>query len=334
MPATLLRQPRLIIRRAAPLSSAATLLTAPRWIDFATARDTLRFAAGETTKSFTIIILDDGFMEGAETLGLTLSSPTTGTALGSTSTATLTITDNDTSATANPVESSPFFVRQHYIDFLSREPEQDGFDAWVGVLNRCGGGGPGSNPSCDRVEVSASFFRSREFQVKGFFVYRFYKVSLGRMPKYAEMVPDMVRVTALTDAELPGKLDTFTAEWVQREEFKGIYDALSNAAFVDKLLQTAGVTLSTRNQLVADLNSGAKTRAQALRAVVESQEVSNKEYNEAFVAMQYFGYLRRDPEADGFNAWLRVINANPSDYRTMVHGFVTSVEYRLRFGQP
>ena len=67
---------------------------------------------------------------------------------------------------------------------------------------------------------------------------------------------------------------------------------------------------------------------------MESPEVFNKEYNEAFVSMQYFGYLRRDPETDGFNAWLRVINRNPADYRTMVHGFVTSVEYRLRFGQP
>lgn len=302
--------------------------------DFTTAIDTLRFAAGEGTKSFPIIIIDDAFVEGPETVTLSLSNPSGAAALGDATTATLTIIDNDTAATTNPVDASPFFVRQQYIDFLSREPEQAGFDAWLGVLNRCGGGGPGSDPSCDRIEVSASFFRSREFQAKGFFVYRFYKVSLGTMPRYAEIVPDMVRVTALTDAELPGKLDTFTAEWVTRAEFRSTYDALPNAAYVDKLLQTAGVTLTTRDQLVNDLNSGAKTRAQVLRAIVESQEVFNREYNEAFVAMQYFGYLRRDPETDGLNAWLRVINANPSDYRTMVHGFVTSVEYRLRFGQP
>jgi hypothetical protein len=70
-----------------------------------------------------------------------------------------------------------------------------------------------------------------------------------------------------------------------------------------------------------------------LRAVVESAEVYNKEYTSAFVAMQYFGYLRRDPEAEGYEAWLRVINSNPADYRTMVWGFVTSIEYRNRFGQ-
>jgi len=50
--------------------------------------------------------------------------------------------------------------------------------------------------------------------------------------------------------------------------------------------------------------------------------------------MQYFGYLRRDPEEVGFNDWLNYLTANPTDFRTMVHGFVNSVEYRMRFGQP
>jgi hypothetical protein len=71
-----------------------------------------------------------------------------------------------------------------------------------------------------------------------------------------------------------------------------------------------------------------------LREVVKSAQCGRREYNSAFVAMQYFGYLRRDPDMDGFNAWLRVLNANPQGYRTMVHGFESSVEYRLRFGRP
>ena len=93
------------------------------------------------------------------------------------------------------------------------------------------------------------------------------------------------------------------------------------------------MTLSIRDQLVGDLDAGRRTRAQALRAVIESAEVYARGYNPAFVAMQYFGYLRRDPEPEGYEAWLRVINTNPADYRTMVWGFVTSVEYRKRFGQ-
>ncbi len=71
-----------------------------------------------------------------------------------------------------------------------------------------------------------------------------------------------------------------------------------------------------------------------LRAVADSDEVGAAEFNPAFVAMQYFGYLRRDPETAGYNAWLNAINANPSDTRTMVNGFMNSTEYRLRFGQP
>ena len=57
-------------------------------------------------------------------------------------------------------------------------------------------------------------------------------------------------------------------------------------------------------------------------------------YHDAFVLMEYYGYLRRDPEAAGFNAWLNYLNAHPGDWRTMVRGFVNSVEYRKRFGNP
>ncbi|HYG11327.1 MAG TPA: hypothetical protein VD835_15370 [Pyrinomonadaceae bacterium] len=85
---------------------------------------------------------------------------------------------------------------------------------------------------------------------------------------------------------------------------------------------------------VNGLDSGTLTRAQALRAVADSDQVSAAEYNRAFVAMQYYGYLRRAPEADGYHAWLRVINEDPQNVRVMVNGFMNSVEYRLRFGQP
>jgi hypothetical protein len=71
-----------------------------------------------------------------------------------------------------------------------------------------------------------------------------------------------------------------------------------------------------------------------LRAVVTSDEISAREYNGAFVAMQYYGYLRRAPETDGYNAWLKVINEDSQQVRLMVNGFMNSTEYRLRFGQP
>jgi hypothetical protein len=90
----------------------------------------------------------------------------------------------------------------------------------------------------------------------------------------------------------------------------------------------------TASQLTSRLEAGTLTRAQVLRAVVQSDEVNGAEYNGAFVAMQYFGYLRRVPDEGGYNAWLSYLNAHPGDFRTMVNGFFNSVEYRLRFGQP
>ena len=91
------------------------------------------------------------------------------------------------------------------------------------------------------------------------------------------------------------------------------------------------VTLTTA-ELINQLNGRTLTRAQVLRAIADSDQVFNAEFNQAFVAMQYYGYLRRTPDQAGYTAWLYYLNANPTDSRTMVNGFVNSVEYRLRFG--
>jgi hypothetical protein len=299
--------------------------------DFTTRLGTLRFAAGETAKTVRVFITDDAYVEGNEAFQMTLSNPTGGPSLGTPATAAVTITDNDSSpSSVNPIDSAPFFVRMHYIDFLNREPEPGGFNAWVNTLNSC----PAGSTACDRVQVSSAFFRSEEFFIKGYYVIRFYKVSLGTNPSYREFTRDSQRVTADTPAEVEAARSEFAVEWTQRADFKAAYDGLSNQAYVDKLEQTAGVTLSNKAQLVAALDAGTKTRAQVLREVVESPEVQRKMYNDAFVSMQYFGYLRRDPELQGFNAWLATLNANPGNFRSMVNGFVNSQEYRLRFGTP
>ena len=96
---------------------------------------------------------------------------------------------------------------------------------------------------------------------------------------------------------------------------------------------TQTVTL-TMQDLVGRLNDGTLTRAQVLRAVADSDQVFVAELNSAFVAIQYYGYLRRTPETAGYNAWLTYLNTHPTDFRTMVNGFMNSTEYRLRFGQP
>ena len=96
---------------------------------------------------------------------------------------------------------------------------------------------------------------------------------------------------------------------------------------------TNKVTLTTAD-LTTQLGGGTLTRAQVLRAIADSDQVSSLEFNQAFVAMQYYGYLRRAPETAGYNSWLAYLTAHPTDSRTMVNGFMNSAEYRLRFGPP
>ena len=324
---------------AAPAAVFGPIGTAFARCDYATTVDTLRFAAGETQKTFTIPIIDDAHTENSEEFTIRLTQPS-GASLGVRPTASVRIIDNELRfeppvILPNPILSNDFFVRMQYLDFLSREAETDGFNAWLGVLNRCSD--VNNNPECDRATVSASFFRSQEFQLKGYFVYLFYKVSLGRRPLYAEVIRDMRRVTGETAEEVFAKRLAFANAWVELPEFRERYsETLSPEAFVDKLLQATGVTLNgsvTRNSLVNDLNTRTKTRAEAVMALVEHPSVDLRERNGAFVAMQYFGYLRRDPEETGYNNWLAYLNNNPTDARTMVKGFANSAEYQLRFGQ-
>jgi len=118
-------------------------------------------------------------------------------------------------------------------------------------------------------------------------------------------------------------------DFTTRPAFVATYGSLGNAAYVDALLQTAGVQLADRQTLIDSLNAGTLTRAQALRQIVESGVVYQKYYNQAFVVMEYFGYLRRDPDAL-YLEWIAVLNQT-GDARHMVEGFVNSSEYRNRF---
>ncbi|HEY0098396.1 MAG TPA: DUF4214 domain-containing protein [Pyrinomonadaceae bacterium] len=303
--------------------------------DYVSTTGTLRFAAGEASKTISVTTIDDAIIEGDERFNLVLTNAT-GATLGEQRDVPVIITDNDKNAAApNPIDEPRFFVRMHYLDFLGREPEQRGWDDWVGVWTRC----PNifNNPVCDRVTISASFFRSREFYVKSYYIYLFYRAALGRRPTYAEFVRDLPRLAAQTGAELDARKDDYNLAWIHRAEFAEVARTFTHEQFVDRLVQNVGITLTgavTRETLLADLRAGRRTRAAILRAVVEHPDVERAEYNGAFVTMQYFGYLKRDPDATGFANWLNYLNAHPTDFRTMVHGFVVSNEYRARFGKP
>jgi hypothetical protein len=232
------------------------------------------------------------------------------------------------------IDDIDFFVQQQYIDFLGRMPDSTGFANWNDTLNNCpnGGFGENDNPGCDRVHVSAGFYQSVEFQGRGYFAYRFYDAALGRRPTYAEFIPDMQKVGGAQSPEQEAASKTqYVNDFVLKPEFKAIYDGLSNQGYVDKLEQTAGVTLSNKANLVNALNGGTQTRAQVLRTVIESQPVFDKFFNRGFVTMQYFGYLRRDPDTIGFANWVNTLNADPSNFRHMIFGFIYSTEYRNRF---
>ncbi len=327
--------------------------------DYVTSGGTLRFAAGEASKTIVLSIIDDAFLDGNEVLSITLTNPT-GAPLGSPTSAIITILDNDTDPNAaNPYLNNAFFVRQQYLDFLLREPDTAGYTDWLTRLNGCGPeqGGLGAPAGCDRVEVSSGFFRSTEFGEKGYWVYRFYQGALGRRPQFAEFTSEMRRLSGLmTDAEQETRRADFITRFMQLPEFTGIYAGLTTPAkasdFITKLEQEAGVTLPAsaqtlpgqptqygRAQLIGLMQNGTLTPGQTLRAFIEQQVVWDKYFFRAFVAMQYFGYLRRDPEDAGYNDWVRVLTLGdaptgiqPGDYRHLIFGFVYSVEYRERFG--
>jgi hypothetical protein len=300
--------------------------------DYEVTIGTLQFAAGEGgTKSFSVAIVDDSYAEGNETFTVTLKNAS-GASLGSPSSATVTIQDNDTTTGPNPIDETHFFVRQQYLDFLGREPDPLGAE-WERTINNCAAG----DTSCDRVHVSAAFYQSEEFQQRGYFIYRFYPVSFGRKPDYAEFVPDLAGVSGFLNAnQLEAAKVQFIADFMARPAFANTYNSPNthqgNTTYVDALLNTAGVTLSSRQAMIDGLDNGSLTRAQVLRQIVESSEVAQKYFNQAFAVMEYFGYLRRDPDAL-YLEWIKELDRT-GDSRHMVAGFVNSTEYRSRFGPP
>ena len=79
----------------ATVSYATANGTATAGSDYTSTNGTLNFGAGETSKSFSIPILNDSLIEVNETVNLALSNATGGALLGSPSTATLTLVDDD-----------------------------------------------------------------------------------------------------------------------------------------------------------------------------------------------------------------------------------------------
>jgi len=481
--------------------------------DYEIALGQLSFAPGETSKTFRILIVNDTFVEGDETIDLILSNPTgAGVGLGSPNTTEVRIIDNDVIApTTNPIDDATFFVRQHYLDFLNREPDAAGLAFWVSQITSCGG-----NAACiqrQRVIVSAAFFLSIEFQRTGYLAYLTNRAAFGPNASggptpvlYGNFMRDVQALQrgyvfgqAGADAVLEANKVAYFNDFVNRPEFVNAYPStLTNEQYVNNLLKAAnlspddfivnmtnsqespptnptttgglrrpssygtarfvfnaaltsltvngtvnnidftgsqtadtndnltnahihasatdpppatrpvvwgfigtpfndnnpndavvtpyasgvggsfsgkwdapegnGTTLAAqldnlrngrayinfhtvqfgggeirgnfpaliafRDSLIAGLNGMTLTRATVLRMVAESQTLQARELNNAFVTMEYFGYLRRDPDTAGFNFWLDKLNSFGGNFidAEMVRAFIESLEYRQRFG--
>ncbi len=304
--------------------------------DYITGVGTLRFGPGETSQTFSIPVVDDVYVEGSEFFTITLNATQSSTSLGTPNTANVTITDNpgEVAGVVNPIDRTDFFVTQQYMDFLGRLPEPHGFNAWSAQINNCAAG----QASCDRLSVSQGIYLSPEFRDRGYFIYKLYSAAFGRKPTYSEFVPDRARVSGFqSDVELEQSKVDFIADLMARAEFTAVYNGLSNDAYVQQLFKTTGVSQVTVNGVVLSLAAmqqsmtSGKTRAQVLREVTESPEVSSRYLTEATIVMHYFGYLRRDPDA-AYQEWIKIYNQT-GDSRNVTNGFVNSSEYRMRFGK-
>jgi uncharacterized protein (TIGR03118 family) len=465
------------VTRAGDLSGTATVNYATvdsslsQKSNFEIALGKLTFNPGEASKTFRVLIVDNNLAGGGSSLplNLVLSNPT-GAALVNPDTAELSIMDNDFDTNRDPIninDDAQPFVRQHYFDFLNREPDAAGLSFWTNQITSCG-----TDQQCierRRVNVSAAFFLSIEFQKTGMLAYLTERCASGTLPRYGSFMRD---VQALqkdyifgapgAGAQLEANTRAFFDEFITRPEFVAKYGSLTNEQYVDALLLSGGISSSTgrlfisrldgsqvvpsvsttasgvaiarislasldtidfslsfknlsssqtaahlhgpalagsnapaivtlpngqfrdftvtlssqpsqdmrngrfyldvhtqnnpdgeiraqfsglrlqRDVLVNALNAGLITRAEALRLIVEDGDFRRDQFNRAFVLMEYFGYLRRNPDdspdnnLSGYNFWLAKLDQFNGNFEQadMVKAFIKSTEYRRRFGPP
>ena len=270
---------------------------------------------------------------------------------------------------SNQIQEAEFFVYQHYLDFLSRGPDPDGFAFWTNEIKKCG-----NDQTCidaARIRVSGAFYLSIEFQQTGYLVERIFKAAFGdttnssvlggshqisapivrqrEFDSWMRLIGDGV-VVGQTGWErvLEGNKTNFAVRFAGSQRFNDAYPTtMTPAEFVDKLFLNEGVTPSSseRNAAISEfgsvthINVGNYEIGLVLLHVAENPKFVKQEFNRAFVLMQYFGYLRRDPNAGpdvdytGYEYWLNKLNQFNGDFvqAEMVKAFIDSKEYQRRF---
>ena len=319
--------------------------------DFTSAFGRITFAAGDgADKTFKVLTTQDSYVEGPETFTVTLSSPTNSATLALPSTATVTITDDAIEPPTNPVDDSNAFVEQLYRDFLNRPSDPAGKAFWVNNIDHCNN--PAQRPpgqtaaqciQLSRIVTAAAFFLSIEFQATGGTAYLTNKVAFGSRPNFARFEQDAQQVGLNyvfgqpgAEALLEANKVAYYNDYVTRTDFVNTYGGVSDQTYVSTLIGNTGVafTQAEHDAFVNGLANQSETRATVLRKISEKGTFRAAEFNSMFVLMEYYGFLRRNPDTAGFNFWLNKLNLFNGNYldAEMVKAFIESAEYRQRFG--
>jgi Tol biopolymer transport system component len=325
-------------------SAPASGVTADVRYDYSPVYGTLQFAPSETSKTILIPLNDNGNVRGNRTFKIALyDNEGNATFQGGTREATITILDRDTiPRVTNPIDSPNYFVRQQYVDFLNREPDASGSQFWTNEIVSCNG-----NAACidiKRQNVSAAFYLSTEFQETGYFLLRactlLPDVNYAGFFGFERALQQVGRGVIVGQGNWQQQLETNKQQFIQQffdDDRADLSFGRTNAEYVDLLYQYAGVQpgAATRNALVSSLDAGTQTRAGVLRQIVDDPQFKQNSFRQAFVLMQYYGYLRREPDGSGYNFWLNKLNSFGGDYirSEMVRSFIVSSEYRQRFGR-
>jgi hypothetical protein len=325
--------------------------TASSRCDFDNRFGRIRFAAGDgADTTFTVMTTQDNYVEGSETVPLTLFNPTNGAALMNPSTATLTIQDDEVEPSGNTIDDTGNFVEQLYEDFLNRPSDPSGKAFWIDNIEKCNAAArrPAGMTVAQckqyfRVVTAGAFFLSIEFRATAGTAYLTNKVAFNGIPTFAvfeldaqELGNGYVFGEPGGEAILEANKVAYYNEFTGRTAFVNAYGGLSDQQYVDTLIQNTGVpfTLVERNSFVNGLNNHTETRATVLRKICDKPQLTVAEFNSLFVLTEYFGFLRRNPDLAGFNFWVSKMNQFKGDFigAEMVRSFIESSEYRGRFG--
>ena len=251
----------------------------------------------------------------------------------------LTIDPGVSTTVINPLDDYRFFISQNYSDLLGRDTDQATLEKLSSQFSQCG-----SRTDClqkRRLDLAVSLLVQNELPSNGLFLHGLYTAGLGRRPRLTEYDTDRKEIARYNGRGEDGRLSVALA-FVQRPEFEKKYPSTLKAAeFVDRILtstaQTLNLDLKNEHDSLVEMFDGTSAgRAAILTKLVSQSPVVDAQYNQSFVLVQYFSYLRRDPDESGFNFWVNSLRSKPlrdSDAaRSMVCAFLTSTEYQNRFG--